>query len=1087
VRWRRTWLTPGLAYAALTFVVAYSPAQAPATGGSVSVASPAAAQSAPISPGEVVSAEAEQKKAGNEAVQQQNGADNSSNPVVQASEAPAALAQTVWDFQGLRIKAIQFLGVTFAHQDTLPDELEVKIGEPLDAEKVRSSLRRLFASGRYKDIEVRGQREGDEVTLIFGGVAQYYVGRIEIDGIKSERLSSLVEFATKLQPGTVFNDSDLTAATDGVKQVLAQAGYFEPKVKVATEKDQAGQQINVIYTVDIGPQARVGNVTVEGTDFGMTPDEFRSKSKLKHGKVTRDTTGNALANLRKYYQKRDRLEATVTLQSSTYNTQRKQVDYVFRANQGPTVKIVTVGTKLSTSRLKLLVPIYEEGTVDNDLLNESAHNIREYLQQKGLFDATSSVKLKGEGTPSLTVEFDVDEGKKHKVETVDISGNKYFNTDLLREHMQVQKADAYQRSGKYSSSLLTADSEAITALYRSNGFTEAKVTTTVKDEDKGKTGQILVALKIVEGEQHKFGTVTLNGVDAKRMDQVRALLNAQSGQPFSLITLSGDRDAVLSYYLSHGFDQAKVEIKPQTDQKAANIDVSLNISEGQQVFVQEVLVSGIRRTRPKVVGREIKVKAEDPLDESALLETQRNLYNLALFNEVNAAVQNPTGQATQKDVLVQLTEAKRWDVTYGAGFETQTGTPGTVPGQTRGQTAAQNGKAGASPRVTLDISRINFRGTQESITLHATYGLLERVATLSFNNPQLLGHKNLTATFSVGYSNVQNITTFASSTAQVDLRVTQKVKKADTFIYDFQYREVKVDPNSLEITPNLIPQLSEPVRVGGPAVTFFHDTRQPTPLDAHKGRYFSIQEFVASTQFGSQTDFNKTDISYSTYYQFGKLKKYVLARNTRVGFEDSFGPNPNLGLANCTGTLLTTNATCNPVPLPERLYAGGSTSHRGFGINAAGPRDLTTGYPVGGSSAIVNSIELRLPPPTLPFVGNSISFVVFHDMGNVFQHPDEMFKSIKNFRQPNEKVCENVTLAPGVSQQNGVGTCSFSYYSHAIGSGARYNTPVGPIRVDFSYNLNPPTYPVFYDYTTSLPYVGHGSHFNFFFSIGQAF
>jgi len=53
--------------------------------------------------------------------------------------------------------------------------------------------------------------------------------------------------------------------------------------------------------------------------------------------------------------------------------------------------------------------------------------------------------------------------------------------------------------------------------------------------------------------------------------------------------------------------------------------------------------------------------------------------------------------------------------------------------------------------------------------------------------------------------------------------------------------------------------------------------------------------------------------------------------------------------------------------------------------------------------------------------------------------------------------------------------------------GLRYGTPVGPIRVDFSYNLNPPIYPVFDDYTGALPYVGKGSHFNFFFSIGQSF
>jgi outer membrane protein insertion porin family len=602
-----------------------------------------------------------------------------------------------------------------------------------------------------------------------------------------------------------------------------------------------------------------------------------------------------------------------------------------------------------------------------------------------------------------------------------------------------------------------------------------------------KVGQIRVTYGIVEGPQQKFGKVQLAGVQDGRAKDITPLLNAQTGQPYSLLTLSGDRDAVLGYYLSHGFDQARVEIKQAKESEdATKTDVTLNVTEGPQVTIDKVLLSGVVHTKTSVIEKQVKVKAGDPLNQSALLETQRNLYNLSLFNEVEAAIQNPDGETPSKNVLLQLTEAKRWDVTYGFGFEAQTGTPGVVPGGSLGGTAAQNGKAGASPRVSLDVSRANLRGTTQSLTLHATYGLLEKVATISFINPQLLGKPHLTATISAGYSNVQNITTFASSTSQADFRVTQKVKKADTFIYDFQYRRVSVDPNSLEITPNLIPQLSEPVRVGGPAVTYFHDTRQPSPLDAVKGRYFSIQEFVASSKFGSQADFNKTDISYSTYYAFGK-RRYVLARNTRIGFENSYGVNENASLSNCAGALLNSNATCNSVPLPERLYAGGATSLRGFGINAAGPRDLTTGYPVGGSAVVVNTLELRLPPPTLPLVGSSISFVIFHDMGNVFQHPVDMFRSIKNFQQPNIQTCKDVTLPPGVEQQNGVGVCDFRNYSHDVGLGIRYKTPVGPIRVDFSYNLNPPTYPVFYDYTTSLPYVGHAPHFNFFFSIGQSF
>jgi outer membrane protein assembly factor BamA len=237
--------------------------------------------------------------------------------------------------------------------------------------------------------------------------------------------------------------------------------------------------------------------------------------------------------------------------------------------------------------------------------------------------------------------------------------------------------------------------------------------------------------------------------------------------------------------------------------------------------------------------------------------------------------------------------------------------------------------------------------------------------------------------------------------------------------------------------------------------------------------------------------FNRTDGTNSTYYAFGK-HKYVLARSTRIGFENSFGRNPNASSASCitnyqptvppnspTADLLNTNPSCNAVPLPERLYAGGATSHRGFGINDAGPRDLQTGYPVGGNAVFINSTELRLPAPTLPFVGDSVAFVLFHDMGNVFTNISDMFPSFTHFHQPDQSTCANVS--------NTFGTCNFNYYSHAVGMGARYKTPVGPIRLDFSWNLNPPVYPVIYDFNGAAPYEGQASHFNFFFSIGQAF
>ncbi|GGA76782.1 hypothetical protein GCM10011507_30110 [Edaphobacter acidisoli] len=1010
----------------------------------------------------------------------------------QQADTAGASAATVWQWKGLYVDRIEFEGVTFDKTDDLPNELEQKTGAPLEPQNVRASVRRLFASGRYRDISVRGVRQGDHATLIFAGVPRYFVGRVTIEGVKSERLISVLSFATKLSAGRAFEDGDIAAGTEGLQQMLQQQGYYESKVSAASDIDAVNNQVNVTYTVTLGAQARIGTVTVEGTDVGMTIAEFRKRGKLKEGsKVTRETTSNALTRLRAQYQKNDHLEATVTLQKQTYDATKNRLDYDFHVSQGPKVKVLVEGAKIKTSKLRVLVPIFEEGAIDNDLLNEGVHNLRDFLQQQGYFDVSVDVRVVGQGTGAERVVFTVDRGVKHKVIEVNIVGNKYFTDDILRERMRVIRGNLYRPSGQYSPSLVSADVNSIQALYRANGFDEAKVTTKIQDKDDSANGkplkeaQIRVTYNISEGPQQKFGKVDVMGVAAARMADVRGLLNAQPGQPFSLVTLSGDRDTVLQYYLSKGFDQVKVEIAQQKEQNNPDkTDVSLNVTEGQQVFVDKVLLSGVEKTKPAVVQQQILVHPSEPLNQSALLETQRNLYGIALFNEVVAAVQNPTGDDPAKNVLLQLSEAKRWNVTYGFGIEAQTGTPsqGMISEASCIQLGlnpcniTQEGKVGVSPRVSLDVSRINLRGTEDTLTLHSAFGLLEQVAILTFQNPHFLSSKKWSGAVSGGYSNIQDITTFTSSTLQGDVRLTQKPERKDTFIYDFQYRRVKV--NSLQVSADLIPLQSQPVRVGGPGITWFHDTRSPGPLDAVKGTYSTIQAFVASSKFGSQADFWKVDGSNSTYYQFGK-EKYVLARNTRIGYEHPWGPNPNIGNAACAGILLTTNPSCSAVPLPERLYAGGANSLRGFGINLAGPRDLQTGFPVGGTAVFVNTTELRLPAPTLPYVGSSVNFVLFHDMGNVFQNPGDMFPSFLRFHQPNRDTCNDYS--------GKVGTCSFNYFSHDIGIGARYKTPVGPVRLDFSYNLNPPIYPVIYDFANNPPHVGAAGHFNFFFSIGESF
>lgn len=200
----------------------------------------------------------------------------------------------------------------------------------------------------------------------------------------------------------------------------------------------------------------------------------------------------------------------------------------------------------------------------------------------------------------------------------------------------------------------------------------------------------------------------------------------------------------------------------------------------------------------------------------------------------------------------------------------------------------------------------------------------------------------------------------------------------------------------------------------------------------------------------------------STYHPL--TKRVILARSTSVGLIFPFSTPEGVPEA-------------DSIPLPERFYGGGSATHRGFPENQSGPRDTgertnspATGFPLGGNALVFNQVELRFP-----LLGENIGGVLFHDMGNTY---DRIGNISFRVRQRDER--------------------DFNYMVHAAGFGIRYKTPVGPIRADVAYSVNPPRYQGFAGTTSDLlacgatgdlcqPESRRISHFQFFFSIGQTF
>ena len=729
---------------------------------------------------------------------------------------------------------------------------------------------------------------------------------------------------------------------------------------------------------------------------------------------------------------------------------------------GPKVQVSAVETKVSHRILKKYVPIFQQRAVDNDLLVEGKRNLTSYFQSKGYYDVDVAVQT-SQPTPDLEkIEYVISRGQRYKLERISFTGASYFDEGTLRERMFMQPASFLMGHGRYSEVFRDKDEDTIAALYRSNGFRDVKVTSTVNRNYQGKTGHVAVTIHIDQGPQWLVEKVALEGFTLFKPDELRRRIASAPGEPFADVNLASDRNALLTMYFARGYPNAQLKAAWAPSGKLHQVSVTYTVTEGNPEYVREVLISGLKTTRPSLVKKYTDWNPGEPLSPIRETNIQKSLYDVGVFAKVDTAVQNPDGDTDYKYVLYNFREANRYTLDVGVGA--QVGRFGTPSANSLGSPA---GSTGFSPEVSAGISRINFLGIGHSVSLRTAYSNLDKHASLEYLVPRFRDINGRNLTFTLLYDNALNVLTFASRREEANVRLSQQFSRTINASVRFTYRRVSV--SDVVIPTLLIPQLLQPVRLGLAGATFVQD-RRDDKADPHKGIYNTGDFEIADRYFGGQRNFARLLLRNATYYQ---LKRHlILARQTQFGIIEPF--------ASPAGS-----SQQELVPLPERFFAGGADSLRAFPYNEAGPRDtgapLTpgapasqpTGFPLGGNALFINNVELRFP-----LLGPNIQGVVFHDMGNVFTRLSD--------------------ISLRVHQRN---LQDFNYTVHDVGFGVRYRTPVGPVRVDLAYGINPPSFVGFSGTPDQLlqcnpnaPPSGSCvgvpqsvSHFQFFFSIGQTF
>ncbi len=935
-------------------------------------------------------------------------------------------------YEGQQVAQVELVARPGVDIGALEKQVVQKAGEPYSNQKVAATLEALRKTGQFTKVSLEVVPVVAGLQLLFLLHPVFYVGIVRFPGAEKifpyARLLQVVDFP----PQAPYRHSQIGKAKDNLVKFFAREGYFRARVQVETEANDTHELVNLKFEVTLNEKAKFGQVAIVGPpprEVLRLQGALRSIRAWVRGasvepgeNFSRDRLEAAQRYLQSYLADRHRLANSLDLQPPRYDPKTNRADITFDVTLGPLVHVEIKGARLSwlpflgARRKRRLIPIYGEGSIDNDLIEEGERNLFNYFQTKGYFDADVDNVILREDS-KVTVEYKVDKRTRHEVEEISVRGNRHLATGYLLSHVPLE-GEGFLSPGRFDEKLLNKSVDNLTALYHDTGFEAVKIDPQVLDEGSN----IFVTFEITEGPRS-----IVNSLDVKGNATVplRALapggLNLQPGRPYSPRGLNEDRNQIVAKYLSLGYLSAWVDTGVSAHEGSPqDVDVVYTIHEGTQVHIASVVDLGAEHTKTSFIDRIVNIPAGNPLSQSTLLESESLLYSTGVFDWARIEPRRPVaGQQQEKEeVLVKVHEGRRNRLSYGIGFEAAR-KGGNVPGGTvvlpggfpvvglpkKFQTSE---KTILGPRFSLEYSRLNMRGRGETASVGMLLSRLDQRGSLSYSDPRFRGSLwSSLLSFSAERTSENPIYTARTGQGSFQLEKALNEDKSKTLLFRYSYGRT-VLTNLL--IPELVPPQDRNVRLSTLSTSYVRDTRD-NPLNAHRGIYQTADFGVTPQVFGASASFGRFFGQTAYYKPMGK--SLVWANDVRLGLVKAFAG--------------------SSVPLSESFFSGGPNSLRGFPLNGAGPQrqvpvcsdpnvpstctQITV--PVGGRELFIVNSELRFPMPMKKGLGG----VFFYDGGNVYEHI-------------------------GFSR-------FFTDYSNTLGFGLRYETPVGPIRFDVGRNLSP--------------------------------
>jgi len=560
----------------------------------------------------------------------------------------------------------------------------------------------------------------------------------------------------------------------------------------------------------------------------------------------------------------------------------------------------------------------------------------------------------------VKVVFAINEGRRITIDKIVIRGNTGLKDKQIKEVMAVKERQYYILRGTVQRQKLDEDIERILSLYQDHGFVQMRVERydTSVDRDKAR---VTITIDVVEGAQYRVGTIKVSGVTLVPEEEIRRQLGFKSGDVFSRSALRDGVRNVTDLYSTIG--RASADVIPRTDQQSGTtVDVSLEIGEGPEVYVERINITGNTRSEDRILRREIPFVEGDLFTLQKLQRARQRLVNLGYFDVVNVSTQ-PGTDKNRILVNVDVTERPTGIFSIGGGFSSVDSFVGT-----------------------LDISQNNFLGRGWQLSLRIRAGGETQQGIISFTEPWLFD-RPLAAGFDL-FNIRREFDEYDYDSLGTTLRLSHPFQ--EYWRWQLSYRLTNDDISDVEDTADPLLKDEEGTRVTS-AITFgvTRDSRDNISAPTKGGLTVMTLDFAG---LGGDSKFVKA-IAATTYFKpiwFG----HILSGRAEVGY--GFGWSDE------------------PLPVFERFYLGGPNTIRSFKARKISPVD-DDGNRIGGTTEVLGNLEYLVP---LPF---NFRAAAFFDIGNVYGFTTKF--DLGNTRE-------------------------------AAGAGIRWQSPFGPIRVDYGINLD---------------------------------